>query len=286
MRLAHAISEGTYVLAEAGVFSAGADARALAAHVCGAPLYAAPSDLDDTQVAEYFALIGRRAERVPLQHLTGQMGFRHLTLEARPGVFVTRPETEWLCDPARTHLEQLRAEGERPLVVDWCCGSGAIGLALAQEVAGIEVLAVEVDPPACALATANARRLRAQLRSPWRLVEGDATSPDVLCDHEGEVALIVTNPPYVVAGTITQPEALRDPALALYGGGADGLNIPRALLARATTLLRAGGRILMEHGDDQGEAARAAASALGFAATTGRDATGRERWLDARLVRD
>lgn len=281
MKLAAALSEGAYVLAEAGVDAPMADARALAEHVVAQPLVGGPVDLDEDATRAYFALIGRRAAREPLQHVLGHMAFRFLTLRCRPGVFVVRPETEWLVDPAVERLRELVRAGRRPLAVDWCAGSGAIGLALSSEVAGVDVVAVEIDPAAAELSVANAEDNPPAPGSTWRLVEGDAAARATLAEEDGCVDVIVSNPPYVPHGTITQPEALADPDRALYGGGADGLDIPRALVRRAATLLRPGGLVLMEHGADQGEALVAEATAAGFTARCDRDALARPRWLRA-----
>ncbi|MDU0968272.1 MAG: HemK/PrmC family methyltransferase [Actinomycetaceae bacterium] len=281
MKLAHALSEGAYVLAEAGVDAPMADSRQLAEHLLGCPLYMAPPALTPEVEADFFRLIGRRAAREPLQHITGTMTFRFLTLAAAPGVFITRPETEWMVDAALVEIRRL-ARQRRVSVVDWCAGSGAIGLAIASEVAGVDVVAVELDPAAAALARKNAQANPPDPDSTWRLIEADATRPDTLADRDGCVDVIVTNPPYVPAGTITQPEALADPDLALYGGGADGLAIPRALLSRAADLLSGGGICFMEHADDQNPALAAACVDLGLASALGKDQTGRIRWIVAR----
>nr|WP_223875368.1 HemK/PrmC family methyltransferase [Nanchangia anserum] len=279
--MAHALHEGAYVLAEAGVDAPMADARVLAEHVIGAPLYAAAGDLDDAAWSRYMALIGRRAAREPLQHITQRMAFRFLDLHARDGVFVVRPETEWVVDSAIERSRHLVDAGRRPLVLDWCAGSGAIGIALATEVAGIDVIAVEIDAAACDLARLNAREHVPAPGSTWNLVHADACDEQVLAEYDGDVDIIVTNPPYVVADTISQPEALRDPARALYGGGPDGLDVPRALVRRAQRALAADGLLVMEHGEEQGPALVEAARACGFEARACRDATGRVRWLEA-----
>ncbi len=127
-----AVRRATGTLSAAGVDSPAHDARALAVHVLG---LVKPSDLllvegwDDDDATAYDDLVARRAHRVPLQHLTGSVGFRHLALEVGPGVFVPRPETESVVQWA---IDAAAREGWRePLCVDLCTGSGSIALALA-----------------------------------------------------------------------------------------------------------------------------------------------------------
>ena len=146
-----AVRTATDRLADAGVASPEHDARALALHVLG---LARPSDLllvealDAEQAAAFTALVDRRAQRVPLQHLTGAVGFRRIELEVGPGVFVPRPETESVVQWA---VDALAREGvETPWAVDLCTGSGTIAFALANEVPGATVHAVERDPGALA----------------------------------------------------------------------------------------------------------------------------------------
>ncbi|MCW2607039.1 MAG: prmC, partial [Frankiales bacterium] len=157
-----ALADATARLAAAGVDSPEHDARALAVHVVHLDR---PSDLlmvdvlDDDAATAFAELVARRAERVPLQHLVGTVGFRYLELEVGPGTFVPRPETESVVQWAVDALAQKRAEGlEAPLVVDLCTGSGTIAFALANEVPGITVHAVELDPDSLAWTRKNAAR--------------------------------------------------------------------------------------------------------------------------------
>src|SRR5947209_868319 len=125
-------SDITATLQRAGVASAEHDARVLAALAADTG-----QDLDE--------LVRRRAARVPLQHITGVAGFRYLDIAVGPGVFVPRPETEVVAGAA---IELARGSGPQPVVVDLCSGSGAIALAVAHEVRGAQVHAVESDPTA------------------------------------------------------------------------------------------------------------------------------------------
>ena len=115
------------------------------------------------------------------------------------------------------------------------------------------------------------------------MVRGDAADPQVLRDLDGLVDVVVSNPPYVPAGALEDVETQRhDPEAALFGGGEDGLAVPRAVVDRAAALLRPGGVLVMEHDAGQGRALRETALAAGFeAALTGQDLTGRDRYLRA-----
>lgn len=209
------------------------------------------------------SLVEGRGQRIPLQHLTGQAPFRQLTLAVGPGVFVPRPETELLVDHALAAYRNLEAAGVADaqggnLLLDLCSGSGAIAAALASELPGNRVLAVELDPQAATYTRRNTADLGVEV------LEGDAL--EIPKGLEGQVALIATNPPYIPRGAYQlEPEvADHDPELALYGGGADGLDFPLALLGRAADLLKPGGYLMMEHDDSQGPALAAAFMVAGF----------------------
>jgi release factor glutamine methyltransferase len=272
-------------LAAAGVPSPDADAVGLAAHV----LATTPGDVraralrgarvDPGAGGAYRELVEARAGRVPLQHLTGRAGFRTLELAVGPGVFVPRPETEVVAGIAVEEAGRIGA----PLVVDLCTGSGAVALAVAVEVPTARVVAVELDPMAHAWASRNVGALapRVDLRL------GDAVGADtgVVADLAGAVDVLVANPPYIPAGARpVDPEvADHDPPLALYGGGDDGLAVPRGVVAAAAGLLRPGGLLVMEHADTQGPATRALVAGPGWRdVRTADDLTGRPRALVAR----
>jgi len=278
-------------LVAAGVPSPAADAHLLAAHALGisrrdlARRIVTGYVLVDGEASRLEELLVQRADRVPLQHLTGTTGFRNLELAVGPGVFIPRVETELSAGLAIEAASQLVAGGLDPLVVDLCTGSGAIALSVADEVPQARVVAVELDPDAVAWAAENVRRLglgdRVDLRA------GDAIRADshVLADLIGTVDVLVANPPYIPPDAEpTEPEVRdHDPALALYGGGDDGLATARGVIAAAERLLRPGRVFVMEHGDRQGPATRALVSGLGWTdVSTQRDLAGRDRALVAR----
>jgi release factor glutamine methyltransferase len=271
------------VLSAAGVDSPRVDAELLAAYVLGIPRgrLALAEGFTPAQRERFDRLISARASRVPLQHLTGTAPFRHLELAVGPGVFVPRPETEQL---AGWGVEVAKKEGAR-VIVDLCSGSGAIALAVAHEAAGlVRVYAVEQAPAALIWLQRNAEARAQAGDPPVRVVAGDATDPAVLADLDGQVDLVLCNPPYVPAGSPVPPEvADHDPAAAVFGGP-DGLAVIRPLMVRVAALLRPGGRFGLEHDDSQAAAVLALlAATAGFTEIADeRDLAGRPRFATAR----
>jgi release factor glutamine methyltransferase len=258
--LREAVRDAARALSDAGIHSAEFDAVALA----GLALGASASDVHKLMIvgapapAGFDDLVAERARRVPLQHLTGKAGFRRLELSVGPGVFVPRFETELTAGLAISHL--LTSSGLRTVVVDLCAGSGAIALAIKDEVPVAEVHGVELSE----LAHAWAIRNRDDLGLDVDLRLGDATR--AFPDLEASVDVVVSNPPYIPVGAIPNDPEVRDhdPAVALYGGSADGLRIPLEVATRAAFLLRDGGFFVMEHADVQGDSVLAALVATGL----------------------
>ncbi|MGY4103704.1 peptide chain release factor N(5)-glutamine methyltransferase [Nocardia sp. R16R-3T] len=248
-----AINEAVETLRAAGVHSPQADAEHLAAHLLGVertrlaltPLVA-PELLE-----EFRALVARRAQRIPLQHLTGTAAIGEIELVVGPGVFVPRPETELLFAWALAQLEALPHD-HTPVVVDLCTGSGALALAIAQARPDANVHAIELDPAALLWARRNADLRIAEGDTPITLYADDVTDPDLLTELNGAVDLVVTNPPYIPEGVELDPEVVdHDPHLALFGGP-DGLDVIRRMIPTITRLLRPGGCCAIEHDDTNG----------------------------------
>ncbi|MGY2130483.1 peptide chain release factor N(5)-glutamine methyltransferase [Blastococcus sp. SYSU DS0617] len=269
-------------LAEAGVESPRVDAELLLAHVVGRPRAGLLTldDVADEDAARFAGLLEQRADRVPLQHLTGRAPFRQLELAVGPGVFVPRPETELLVEWA---LEQL-AGLDGPIVVDLGSGSGAIALSMAHEHPGARVTAVERDPGALAWTRHNALTRAGARDTPVGVVAGDMTDAGLLPELDGRVDVVVSNPPYVPDGArVPREVADHDPPLALWGGP-DGLDVVRGMLDVAARLLRPGGRLGIEHADQQGTALPAVVRSHGaFTEVADHpDLAGRPRFTTAR----
>jgi release factor glutamine methyltransferase len=274
--------EITHVLSAANVPSPSADARELVSFVLEIPKnrLATVTGITQDQVSRVRGLAADRAKRVPLQHLTGRAPFRHLDLAVGPGVFVPRPETESMVGWGLDRLADTLAGNPTPLVVDLCAGSGAIALSVAYEHPGARVAAVERLPGALSWLRRNAAC------SSIEIVDGDATSPEILSDLDGRVDLVLCNPPYVPSASPVAPEvADHDPAPAVFAG-TDGLAVIRGILPRAAALLRPGGALAIEHDDSHGEAVPALLRAAGFAEVADhRDLTGRPRFATGYRVR-
>lgn len=269
-------------LGDAGIESVEADMRELLEWACDASSqWELPAELNEEQEQKLRSAVGERALRIPLQHVTGRMFFRSLTLQSMPGVFVVRPETEVLAGLAIDEAGAVVRERGEARVVDLCTGSGAIALSVALESASTEVWAVEKEADPFALACRNRDLVAAR---GVHLERADATLDATLSHLDGMVDIIVTNPPYVPPDEMpTQPEASADPHVALYGGSPDGTEIPVRIMRRALTLLRPGGTLLMEHSPSQESLLRDHASAAGFVdVSTLPDLTGRPRFLRAR----
>jgi len=257
-----ALSEAQRRLGAAGVPSPGNDAIELLCHVLQTPrsrLFMSDR-LAVVDRVRFERLLMRRCARVPLQHLTGRAPFRRMHLRVGTGVFVPRPETEVVAQAAIDALIALPAERRR--CVDLCAGSGAIALAVATEVTGVAVDAVEIDPLAASWTRLNVEEHARQLAAAASSVtvhQADATScaapGGVLADAAGRVEVVVANPPYIPLDAVPEDPEVRDydPGLALYGGP-DGLDVVRGVIATAGRLLRPGGLVVIEHADVQADA--------------------------------
>jgi release factor glutamine methyltransferase len=307
--LAGELAAAVQALDAAGVASPRSDAEQLAAHVLAVPRgrLALVGTIPAATARRLAELVDARAARVPLQHLTGLAGFRYRTLQVGPGVFIPRPETEsvvgWAVDEVRR-----RRWPAGPVCVDLCSGCGAIALALADELPGARVHAVEADPGALGWL----RRNVAAAGLPVTVHEADvgvtpeagawsaerssgqptgwASGPvlDVLADLVGRVDLVISNPPYLPDGDRgwVEPEVgVHDPPWALWAGP-DGLAGLRAVLAAARELVRPGGLLAVEHADGHGRAARDLIVADGgWDDVVDRpDLAGRDRFVTARSL--
>ncbi|WP_111766584.1 putative protein N(5)-glutamine methyltransferase [Nakamurella deserti] len=186
------------------------------------------------------AMLARRVAGEPLEVVLGWAAFRGIRVRVRPGVFVPRRRTGFLVDRAAAVL--------RPgdVLVDLCCGSGAVALALATETGGLEVHAADIDPVAVACASENLDPLGAAVHL------GDLYDP-LPPALRGRVTVLAVNAPYVPTGAIaSMPPEARDhePPTAL-DGGPDGVALHRRVAADAPGWLAPGGRLLIETGRDQ-----------------------------------
>jgi release factor glutamine methyltransferase len=268
-------------LAEAGVESPRNDAEVIAAWLHGVPrsqLHLVPDSGFDPR---FWDDVARREAREPLQHITGVAHFRYLELAVGPGVFVPRPETEVMTGWAIDALAEM--DVAEPVVADLGTGSGAIALAIAQEVPRARVHAVEADPLAYQWAARNVAAVaEAAPHTAGRVTLHAGDFGSALHDLDGQVDLVVSNPPYIPAGAWVPPEVGEyDPATALWGG-ADGMDAVRAVEATAARLLRPRGLVGVEHGAQQGADVYWVFADAGWQATRNHsDLAGRDRFVTA-----
>jgi release factor glutamine methyltransferase len=199
-------------------------------------------------------LVARRVAGEPLEHVLGWADFAGVRVRLEPGVFVPRRRSELLVREA----VPLLAAGS--VVVDLCCGSGALGLAAAHRQPGLELCAADLDPLAVACARKNLEPVGG------RVFEGDLF--DALPEHlRGRVDVLLVNAPYVPTDAVSLMPAearLHEPRSAL-DGGADGLDVHRRVAAAAPGWLAPGGRLLVESSARQAPGTAGALRAAGFA---------------------
>jgi release factor glutamine methyltransferase len=217
--------------------------------------------------AELERLVARRVGGEPLEYVLGWAEFCGLQIVVEPGVFVPRRRTEFLVEQA----VQLARPGNT--VVDLCCGSGAIAVALAASVHPLELYATDLDPVAVRCAARN-------LEQTGRVYAGDLYQP-LPRELRGRVDLLVCNAPYVPTDAIDFMPAearLHEPAIALDGGG-DGLDIQRRVIGEAPYWLAPAGHLLIETSVDQAPLTATAFEDAGLTAATAHSAE-----LDATVV--
>lgn len=245
---------------------------AAAANVSRSAIVAFPERAVEPAAREAFErLVEQRGAHVPVAYLLGQREFFSLMLEVGPDVLVPRPETELIVETAL----ELIAENKPAAVLDLGTGSGAIALAIKHERPRANVTAVDSSTEALTIAKRNAAALEIEVE----LRESDWVG--ALEDREFDV--IVANPPYVRSDDPALATALRHEPAAALDGGRDGLDAIRSIVASAVRYLTPGGYLLVEHGDEQGDASRKLAEQAGYRdVRTLADLAGRNRVLVAR----
>ncbi|MFE6051857.1 putative protein N(5)-glutamine methyltransferase [Kitasatospora sp. NPDC056446] len=223
--------------------------------------------------AELAAMVRARADGRPLEHVVGWAEFAGLRIAVDPGVFVPRRRSEFLAAAATALTGPPRGPGA--VVLDLCCGSGALGAAVAAGAAHpVELHAADIDTDAVRCARRNLVGTGAHVH------QGDlfAALPAAL---RGRIDILIANVPYVPTGDLAllPPEARLHEARPALDGGADGLDVLRRVVAQASAWLAPGGALLFETSERQVSAALAVARAAGLTA-----AAGRNEDLDATVV--
>jgi release factor glutamine methyltransferase len=206
---------------------------------------------------ELGAMVERRVAGLPLEQVLGWAEFCGLRIAVDPGVFVPRRRTEFL-------VQQAVGFARPGIIVDLCCGAGAIGAALAAAVDRTEVYATDIDPAAVRCARRNV---------PGHVYEGDLYQPLPVRLH-GRVGLLTANVPYVPTEEIAflPPEARAHEPLVALDGGPDGLDVLRRVAAGAPAWLASGGHLLIETSEAQAPQAAQAFTASGLTTTTAHSA--------------
>lgn len=287
------IKEGEYRLAKAGCMDAKIDSEELYCFLTGTDrlqiFMKAEEEADEEVERKYLALIARRAERIPLQYITGVQEFMGHRFKVDQSVLIPRQDTETLVvEAARTiqstsrdklsFFERLRG-GKEWEVLDLCCGSGAIGISLAKICDNIHVTGSDISGAALAVARNNARNLRVKAE----YLEGDLFAP-----VEGKkFDMIVSNPPYIRTNMIAvlQDEIKNYEPRQALDGGRDGLDYYRRIIKEAPGYLKPEGYLMFEIGSDQGEDLRKMLKDDGryTPAEVIRDLPGRDRVVKTQL---
>ena len=271
------LSSAAEELARAGCPSPLVDAEWLLAQVLGVTRTDLYGDgnrpFEPEKERRFRELVARRARREPLAYVLGEWGFRGLTLQVDARVLVPRPETEAVVGRCLALLAGL----DEPRVLDVGVGSGAIALAIAEELPTAFVVATDNSPGALAVAAEN--RARAGLAERVELVQGE-----LLAGQDGPFDLIVSNPPYVEPDELDglEPEVAQyEPRQALVASGAT-----EAIAEEARSRLTPDGALVLETGDGKAEAVADLFRRLGYEEVSiGQDLTGRDRIVDGRAPR-
>jgi release factor glutamine methyltransferase len=206
--------------------------------------------------ADLAGLVDRRAAGLPLEQVLGWAEFCGLRIAVDPGVFIPRRRTEFL---VRRAAALARPAPSRPVLVDLCCGSGAVGAALAAALGQVELYAVDIDPAAVVCARRNVAA------AGGRVYEGDLYRP-LPAALRDRVTIVVANTPYVPSEEVglLPPEArIHEPRVAL-DGGTDGLGVLRRVAAEAPHWLAPGGHLLVETSQRQAPLAAEAIARSGL----------------------
>ena len=266
------LTQGTQLLMNAGIEEARLDAWLLleyTADISRAWYYAHPeSEVNEEIVSEYLSFCQKRAEHIPLQHLTHQACFMGYDFYVDERVLVPRQDTEVLAEEALHQLRNIR----NPRILDMCTGSGCLLLSLLMELP--DAIGTGVDISEAALAVAERNRKNLELEKRAVLVQSDTFSGDYFQKNSGNISLeydmLISNPPYIPTediGKLMEEVRFHDPVLAL-DGREDGLYFYRRITEQAGKYLKPGGWLMYEIGCEQGADVSAIMQGEGFTEVT------------------
>ncbi len=242
--IAGVLAETRQTLESSGITEAALDARVLVKAALGISqtelLTEQDRQVDSETRKKLDEFVGRRAQREPLQYITGSVEFYGRDFSVDRRVLVPRPETELLVEQAVRRVKECRVEA--PRVLDIGTGSGVLAVTMVAEVPSARVVATDVSADALEIATANAHRLGVSGRITF-------VETSLAYDLEERFDIVVCNPPYVLSGFLdgpdVQPELVFEPRLAL-DGGTDGMDIYRQLLPQLDAVLSPAGAAYIE----------------------------------------
>ena len=235
------------------------DAEYLLSHVLGCnrkDLLIHPERvLTSDEMERFRGFIERRGRREPVQYIIGEVEFRGLLLKVNRDVLIPRPETELLVEEAINSIEgrDISGQGKDITALDLCAGSGCIAISIARELPCSRIYAVDISEGAIDIARENAERYGVGDRIIF--LPGDMYEAIEPLGLDGEIDLIISNPPYVSLKEMAQlqPEIREyEPESALYGGE-DGLDFYRSIIDEAPFYLSNGGLLIMEIGYGEAE---------------------------------
>lgn len=260
------LREAEELLSAAGIDSPRDEARLIFRLVGGVPQHETVSLDSECDSPLVFKAVNRRAERVPLEYITGRADFYRESYKVNESVLIPRPDTEILVDYGVKNLPR------GAYFLDLCTGSGCVALSILNNTRDTTALAVDISESALAVARENARELG--LSDRIEFMRADVTE----IAHTRSAYAVFSNPPYVSdsAYEALEPEIYKEPKIAFLGG-ADGCDFYRTLTPLYRDIIDKDGFIAYEIGYDQGDLLREIAGTCGMHCEIIRDLGGRER---------
>lgn len=252
--------QGQETLTKAGIEEAALDARLLLEYICGTNrndlLVHGDREVEAQQVKAYEQVLARRAERIPLQHITGKQEFMGLEFQVSDKVLIPRQDTEILVE------EVLRELHDGMRILDMCTGSGCILLSLLHYSNDCVGVGADVSGDALEIAAMNGATLSESREMSYEFVQSD-----LFANVEGCFDVIVSNPPYICTDVIAtlMPEVREHEPMLALDGMADGLFFYRKIIENSRKHLNRGGRLYFEIGYDQAVSVSELLAAAGFA---------------------